>query len=95
VDQTPRPTDEQVELARKHAWGLFRARQTRFTSFRSVYQPVEHVDRPFEATIEISARSAGELAAADDLRELGEWMARSRALDYLDREVVRVDARQL
>jgi hypothetical protein len=95
VEQTPRPTDEQVDLARKHAWGLFRARQTRFTSFRSVYQPVEHVDRPFEATIEISARSAGELAAADDLRELGEWMARSRALDYLDREVIRVEARQL
>jgi hypothetical protein len=95
VEQTPRPTDEQVVLARKHAWGLFRARQTRFTSFRSVYQPVEHVDRPFEATIEISARSAGELAAAEDLRELGEWMARSRALDYLDREVVRVEARQL
>ena len=95
VEQTPRPAPEQVELARKHAWGLFRARQTRFTTFRSVYQPVEHVDRPFEATIEVSARSAAELAAADDLTRLGEWAVDSRALDYLDREVVGVEPRQL
>jgi hypothetical protein len=95
IEKTPRPTDEQVELARKHAWGLFRARQTRFTSFRSVYQPVEHVDRPFEATIEIFPRTAEELAAAEDLRLLGEWAVDSRALDYLDGEVVRVEARQL
>jgi hypothetical protein len=95
IEETPRPTQEQVELARRHAWGLFRARQTRFTSFRSVYQPVEHVDRPFEATIEVSARTAAELAAADDLRLLGEWAVESRALDYLDRQVVRVEAREL
>ena len=93
VEETPRPTPDQVELARKHAWGLFRARQTRFTSFRSVYQPVEHVDRPFEATIEVNVRTPEELAAAPDLRELGGWMVDSRALDYLDRQVVRVETR--
>jgi hypothetical protein len=92
VEQTPRLNSEQVELAQKHAWGLFRARQTRFTTFRSVYQPIEHVDRPFEATIEIFA---DDLADARDLRELGEWLVESRALDYLDREVVRVEAGQL
>jgi hypothetical protein len=92
IEETPKPADEQVELARKHAWGLFRARQTRFTSFRSVYQPIEHVDRPFEATITIGVR---DLTRAGDLRELGEWMVDSRALDYLDRQVVGVEARQL
>ncbi len=95
IEETPRPTQEQVELARKHAWGLFRARQTRFTSFRSVYQPVEHVDRPFEATVEVFLRTAAELAAADDLRLLGEWAVGSRALDYLERNVVGVEAGQL
>jgi hypothetical protein len=95
VEQTPRPAPDHVELARKHAWGLFRARQTRFTSFRSVYQPVEHVDRPFEATVEVFPRNAAELAAAEDLRRLGDWAVGSRALDYLDREVVRVEAREL
>jgi hypothetical protein len=93
VEETPRPDETQVELARKHAWGLFRARQTRFTSFRSVYQPVEHVDRPFEATIEVRVRTPEELAAARDLRELGEWAVGSRALDYLDRQVVGIQAR--
>jgi hypothetical protein len=95
IEETPRPAAEQIELARKHAWALFRARQTRFTTFRSVYQPIEHVDRPFEATIELYARSADELALARDLRALGEWAVSSRALDYLDRDVVRVEARQL
>lgn len=95
IEETPKPTPEEVELARKHAWGLFRARQTRFATFRSVYQPVEHVDRPFEATIQVNVPSPEDLAAAADLSELGGWMVDSRALDYLDRKVVRVDARQL
>lgn len=92
VEETPRPSLEQIELARKHAWGLFRARQTRFTSFRCVYQPVEHVDRPFEATIEVCT---DDLARAQDLCELGEWAVDSNALDYLDRQVVGIEARQL
>jgi len=95
IEETPRPTPEQIELARKHAWGLFRARQTRFTTLRAVYQAVEHVDRPFEATVEVFARSPQELAAADDLGRLGEWAVDSRALDYLDRQVVGVEPRQL
>jgi hypothetical protein len=95
VQETPRPSDDHVELARKHAWGLFRGRQTHFTSFSCVYQPLEHVDRPFEATIEVHAQSADALALAPDLRRLGEWAVSSRALDYLDRDVVRIEARQL
>jgi hypothetical protein len=78
------PAADQVILARKHAYALFRLRQTRFTSFRFVYQPLEHVDRPSEATIELSLRSASELARADDLRRLGDWAVDSRALDYLE-----------
>ena len=84
IEETPPLAPEQVELARKHAYGLFRLRQTRFTTFRSVYQPVERVDQPFEATIELGVRSAAELAASDDLRRFGEWAVGSRALDYLE-----------
>lgn len=83
IEETPPLTDEQVLLAKRHAYALFRLRQTRFTSFRSVFQPLEHVDRPFEASIEVHAASADELARADDLRRLGSWAADSRALDYL------------
>ena len=77
------PEPEAVELARKHAYGLFKLRQTRFTSFRSVFKPVEEIDDPYEATIEVTAESAEELRRAEDLRLLGQWAVRSRELDYL------------
>lgn len=86
------PTEEQVLLARKHAYALFRLRQARFTTFRAVYRSVDEVDHPFEATIEINPRTAEELAAAADLRRFGDWAVDSRALDYLDGQIVRVDA---
>jgi hypothetical protein len=87
IETIPPPSEEQVILARKHAYALFRLRQTRFTSFRSIYQPLEHVDRPFEATIELSVGSADELARAEDLRRFGAWAVDSRALDYLEGEL--------
>jgi hypothetical protein len=83
IDELEPPTAEQVELARKHAYALFKLRQTRFTSFRSVFKPVEEIDDPYEATIEITARSPDELARADDLRRLGDWAVDSGELDYL------------
>jgi hypothetical protein len=83
VHELDPPTAESVELAKKHAYALFKLRQTRFTSFRSVFKSVEEIDDPSEATIELSLRDAGELARAEDLRLLGAWAARSRELDYL------------
>ena len=84
IEAIPPPSPEQVELARKHAYALFRMRQTRFTSFRSVFQPLERVDRPSEASIELLLRSPEELRQAEDLRRFGAWAVRSRALDYLE-----------
>jgi hypothetical protein len=84
IEEIAPPSAEAVGLARRHAWALFRARQTRFSSFRSVFKPVEKIDNPYEATIEVAARSAEELARAEDLRRFGEWAVDSRALDYLD-----------
>jgi hypothetical protein len=100
IEGVPPPGAEAVALARKHAYALFRLRQTRFSSFRSVFQPVEHVDRPFEASIEISLRSADELRRAEDLRRLGDWAVDSRALDYLETDplapgTARGEAREL
>ena len=88
VEETPPPTEEQVTLARKHAYALFRLRQTRFTTFRSVYRPVEEIDAnsPYEATIELNVRTPEELERAEDLRRFGEWAVDSRALDYLELE---------
>ena len=84
IEDAEAPTAEQVELARKHAYGLFRLRQTHFTSYRSVYKPVERVDDPSEASIEVRVGSAEELARAQDLRRLGDWAVDTRELDYLE-----------
>ncbi len=80
--QDVQPPDAQaVELARRHAHALFRLRQTRFRSFRTVYMPLDRIDHPFEATIEVLARTQEELAA--DLDPVGAWAVGSRDLDYL------------
>ena len=84
IEELGPPTREQVELAKKHAYALFKLRQTRFTSFRSVFKPVEEIDDPYEATIEVTASSSEELAQAEDLRRLGDWAVDSRELDYLE-----------
>jgi hypothetical protein len=84
VEATPPLRESEITLARKHAYALFLLRQTRFTTFRCVYRPLEEIDHPFEATIEIIARSRAEVERAEDLRRLGEWAVRSRALDYLE-----------
>jgi hypothetical protein len=84
IQEIRAPSEEQVVLARKHAYALFRLRQTRFTSFRSVFVPVERIGRPSEATIELRVTSPEELRESHDLRRLGEWTVGSRSLDYLE-----------
>ena len=87
IEEIPPLSPEQVLLARKHAYALFRLRQTRFTSFRAVFMPLDRIDRPLEASIELSVGSADELRRAGDLRRLGDWIVGSRALDYLEPEL--------
>jgi hypothetical protein len=78
----PRLDEHAVELARRHAYALFRLRQTRFTSFRQIY----FVDSSgaAEATIGVSVASAEELFRSRDLRAFGDWAVNSRELDYLE-----------
>jgi hypothetical protein len=84
IEEIEPPAPEQVELAKKHAHSLFRRRQTRFTSFRSIFKPLERIADPYEATIQVSAASPEELARSEDLLRLGRWAAHSRDLDYLE-----------
>ncbi|MDQ5820191.1 MAG: hypothetical protein M3540_01990, partial [Actinomycetota bacterium] len=84
IEDTARPSSEQVGLARRHAYALFRLRQTHFTSFRSIYRPLEKIDHPFEATIEVCAKTRAELERAEDLRRFGEWAVDPSTLDYLE-----------
>jgi hypothetical protein len=84
IEEISAPEPDEVRLARKHAYGLFHLRQTRFRSFRSIFKSVDEIGDPYEATIEVTARSPEELAGSEDLRRLGEWAVDSQALDYLE-----------
>jgi hypothetical protein len=75
---------EQVLLARKHAYAIFRLRPTRFTSFRTVFRPPAAAGHPLDHDLELLVRSRGELEAAPDLRRFADWAVSSRALDYLE-----------
>jgi hypothetical protein len=76
-------TDEQTLLAKRHAYALFRLRPTRFTSFSSVFRPLEELGHPLDHDVVVNLRSRAELERAADLRAFGEWARDGRELDYL------------
>lgn len=83
IEEIPPLTSEQVELARRHAYALFRLRPTPFTSFRSTVAPVGRLGGPLDQNLEVTLRSREELLHAEDLRRLGAWAVGTRELDYL------------
>lgn len=74
---------EQVELARRHAYALFRLRPLRFTSFLPTIRPLSEMGHPLDHDVEIRLRTREELEAAEDLRRFADWALDSRELDYL------------
>jgi hypothetical protein len=83
IDELPPLSADQTLLAKKHAYALFRLRPTRFTSFTSIFRPLEELGHPLDHDVVVNLRSRDELERADDLRSFGEWAVRSRELDYL------------
>jgi len=75
---------EQVELARRHAWALFRLRPTAFASFLATIRPLEEMGHPLDHDVEIRVRTPDELRGAADLKRIGSWLTQSRDLDYLE-----------
>jgi hypothetical protein len=84
IEELPPLTREQVELARRHAYALFRLRVTRFTSFRATIRPLEEMGHPLDHDVEIKLRSRADLERAGDLRRFGAWAVGSADLDYLE-----------
>ena len=82
LEEQPRLTHEQVELARRHAYALLNLRPCRFTTFEPVYARFERLGHPLDFNISIRARSAREIEQAHDLRAFAEW-ATSDGLDFL------------
>jgi len=84
IEEIPPLSPEQVELARRHAWALFRARPLRFTSFLATIRPLSEMGHPLDHDVEIRVRTREELERAEDLRRFAEWATESRELDYLE-----------
>jgi hypothetical protein len=76
-------TPEQIELARRHAWALFRLRPTRFSSLLATIRPLEEMGHPLDHDVEIRIWTPEGLQASADLREIGSWLTESRELDFL------------
>jgi hypothetical protein len=83
IEQVAPLTPEQVELARRHAYGLFRLRPMRFTSFLATIRPLDEMGHPLDHDVEIRVRTREDLERAEDLRRFAEWAIESRELDYL------------
>lgn len=77
---------EQTLLAKRHAYGLFRLRPFRFTSYRASFMPLERLGHPLSHNLNLSRSTPAEVETADDLIELGEWMLDRHRLDYLGPE---------
>jgi hypothetical protein len=83
IEEIPPLPPEQVELARRHAWALFRLRPTRFSSFLATIRPLEEMGHPLDHDVEIRVWTPEGLVVSEDLREIGRWLTESRELDYL------------
>jgi hypothetical protein len=84
IEEIPAPTPEQVELARRHAYALFRLRPLRFSSFVATIRPLEEMGHPLDHDVELRIGGAEELRLAADLRRFTDWALDSRELDYLE-----------
>ena len=78
----PRLPEEQVLMAKKHAYALFRGRQT---SFRDVCpmsaSTGESVANPLHLNLSVKADSVEELINSQSLNLLGNWLANSNSAD--------------
>lgn len=83
IQDIPKLSYVQTELAKKHAYALFLLRPLSFSSFEEVRRPLEKLGHPLDKNIVIRARSFEELVQALDLRAFVEWAVHSDRLDFL------------
>jgi hypothetical protein len=74
----PKPTPAETLLARRHAYGLFRLRPFRFTSYRSHFAPASELRHPLSHNLELTVPSPDQ----PDLHAFARW-AEGDEIDYL------------
>jgi hypothetical protein len=81
IEDVPPLTPEQVQLARRHAYALFRLRPLRFSSFLATIRPLEQMGHPLDHDVELRLDDPHE---AEDLQRFTAWALGSKELDYLE-----------
>ena len=76
--------DEQVRLANLYAYGVFRVRPWRFSSFTLDYLPPEEAGESLDHQLRFHVRTVEDLERADDLRVFAEWVDGSSERDFVD-----------
>ena len=83
IQQIPRLTAEQTELAQKHAYALLKLKPLPITAFEQVQMPLEKLGHPLDHNVVIKPRSLQELEDAVDLKLFGQWACHSKTPDFL------------
>jgi len=83
IQDYPRLTPQQTELAKRYAYTLFILRPWRFQTMKSIYMPVEQANHPLSWNLVINARSCSEIAQAPDLQGFADWAENSSQIDFL------------
>jgi hypothetical protein len=83
IQDIPRLTSRQTELAKRYAHALFIRRPTTFSTFQVVFRSLAEADHPFCNNVRVTARSFQELVDAQDLRRFARWALHAQEADFL------------
>lgn len=83
IQDFPRPSREETELARRHAYALFNLRPLLLRSFEIVHSRGRNVFHSLDGQLVVRAKSLADLAAASDLSRFAEWAVQSADPDLM------------
>ncbi|MBM4439473.1 MAG: hypothetical protein FJ027_03565 [Candidatus Rokubacteria bacterium] len=83
IQDIPRLGPAEIELARRHAYALFKLRPFPIDSFRLMFPGVDTPSHPLDHDVDVRVRSTAELRGAADLNAFATWAVDGKRLDYL------------
>jgi len=83
VQSLPKMTPEQIALARKFAYALFKLRPFRFQSIRCSFKDMPDIKHPLFVNGRYALNSEQDLLTAADIRAFADWAVDRSRTDYL------------
>lgn len=83
IQEYPRLTAEQTELAKKYAYGILKLRPLKLSTMKFEYSSAKDTFHPLNGSPKILAKSLREMVEASDLSAFANWAVDSPHLDYL------------